>query len=111
MQVDGVAAARAGDVGIGVEACGGVGQLFGRHIEEAGLGEPLEAVAPAIATGDAARLSNREIDCAPVKEEVFGNLAAGLPAADDEKCAGWEARRVAILAGVKLCDGGRQVGA
>lgn len=108
-QVDVVAAVASGDVVVGAEPHGvRVGELVDSPGVVAHFVEPGHDVPATVAPGDARRGPDGEVHPASGQVQVFGDLAAGLPGADDQDVAVGQLVRVAVLGRVQLDDVLRQ---
>src|SRR5918994_375851 len=65
----------------------GNGQFVRRDVEKPDPGQPVEHILAAIAAGCSSRATDAQEYVAPVLMELFGDLGAGLCAADDEHSA------------------------
>ena len=85
-----------------------VGQVAWPLVHEAGLGQPLDGLAAPVPEGHAADGAGRQDDPAAAGQEVLGDLAAGLGAADDQHRPVRELAGAPVAGGVELGDPPRE---
>ena len=81
-----------------------VGQVARALVHEAGLGQPLDGLAAPVPEGHAADGAGRQDHPATAGQEVLGDLAARLGAADHQHRPAGELAGTAVVRGVELGD-------
>ena len=114
-QIRVVPAAVAGQVGVAGQAEAGIGQVGRSRHRRPELvaptretGEPAEDVAAPVPPREAPGRPDGQDDRPPCREQLLGDLDAGLPGSDDEHRAGRERHGVPVVVRVDLGDPCRQ---
>ncbi len=107
-QVQVVPASSARREDVGRQPCGRRGQGLDRLIEEPGLEHPPHDVVPAEPPWDPRRTAAREEHLSAREPQVLGDLAARLPASDDQDATRGQRLGVPVVLGVELEQAARE---